>query len=229
MTCPKCMISFTTSSAKSKHIKRNNCKAKSIIHARVPNIQNIKTQNNDNRTLNDNRIINNDNRTLNDNRIINNDNRTLNDNRIFNVFINNYGEERLDYLSNDMMHNILQKCDNSIPLYIENKHFNKDFPENHNIKYDEKSKKCKIKENNKWKNVNISFISSKLITDNSETLLSYCKNNKEELEEKIKNDESLQFIMDRLLLIKFKKDKNSYNQIIISIRNLLEDNKNLIL
>ena len=203
MTCPKCMISFTTSSAKSKHIKRNNCKAKSIIHARVPNIQNIKTQNNDNRTLNDNRI--------------------------FNVFINNYGEERLDYLSNDMMHNILQKCDNSIPLYIENKHFNKDFPENHNIKYDEKSKKCKIKENNKWKNVNISFISSKLITDNSETLLSYCKNNKEELEEKIKNDESLQFIMDRLLLIKFKKDKNSYNQIIISIRNLLEDNKNLIL
>ena len=216
MTCPKCMISFTTSSAKSKHIKRNNCKAKSIIHARVPNIQN-----NDNRIINNN--ITNDNKIINDNRVINNDNRIIN-----NYIINNYGEERLDYLTNDVMYDIIQKCDNSISLYIENKHFNKDFPENHNIKYDAKTKKCKVKENNRWKNMDISLVSSKLLSDNSDKLLAYCKDNKQELEERIKNDEALQFIMDRLLIIKFKKNKDCYNKVVATIKNLLEDSNKLI-
>ena len=31
LTCPKCMFHFTTKQAKSFHIKRNNCKPKSII------------------------------------------------------------------------------------------------------------------------------------------------------------------------------------------------------
>ena len=195
LTCPKCMKSFANKSGKSRHIKMNNCKAKSIIHARVPNIQNIETQNNDNRIINN---INNDNRIINDNRVINN------------YIINNYGEERLDYLTNDVMYDIIKKCDNSISLYIENKHFNKDFPENHNIKYDAKTKKCKVKENNRWKNMDISLVSSKLLSDNSDKLLSYCKDNKQELEERIKNDEALQFIMDRLLHQPKRKMKQDY-------------------
>ena len=41
LTCPRCMISFSSRQAKSNHIKRNNCKPMSIIHARQPNPQNI--------------------------------------------------------------------------------------------------------------------------------------------------------------------------------------------
>ena len=41
LTCSKCMISFTTRAAKSRHIKANKCVAKSIIHTRTPNVQNI--------------------------------------------------------------------------------------------------------------------------------------------------------------------------------------------
>ena len=40
LTCPKCMISFTNRHNKSRHIKRNNCRPKSIIYARQPNPQN---------------------------------------------------------------------------------------------------------------------------------------------------------------------------------------------
>jgi len=35
------MMNFATKQSKSNHIKRNNCKHKSIIHARKPNQQNI--------------------------------------------------------------------------------------------------------------------------------------------------------------------------------------------
>jgi hypothetical protein len=131
------MKEFSNRHNKSAHIKNNKCKAKSIIHATkqvndqtVQTIQHIETQNN---------TINN---------ITNNNNTYI---------INNYGNERIDYLSNEDMYNILISC-NNIPLYIEQKHFNKDFPENHNIQYDDKLKRCKIKENDKWKTINLSLI-----------------------------------------------------------------------
>ena len=36
LTCPKCMITFSSRFSKSNHIKRNNCKARSIIYANTP-------------------------------------------------------------------------------------------------------------------------------------------------------------------------------------------------
>jgi len=94
LTCPRCMISFTTRSAKYKHIKSNKCKARSIIHARTPNVQNI-TYNN---------IINN--------------NLNINNN---NLNINNFGYERTDYISQDQIHKILVSGVNTLPLYIQMK------------------------------------------------------------------------------------------------------------
>ena len=201
LTCPKCMKTFTNRHSKSRHIKNNNCKAKSIIHARQPEI-----------------IINGNNNT------INNNNTTNNNNTINNTYIiNNYGSERLDYLSNDDMYKILTSS-NSIPLYIEQKHFNKDFPENHNIMYDDKSKRCKIKENNKWKTINLSLMSTKLINDNSNSLLVYFNKNKEELNEKIHNEELYYFILNKLLLIKNKNDKEKYNTLYNLIKFIIENN-----
>jgi hypothetical protein len=48
--------------------------------------------------------------------------------------------------------------DNIVPKYIEFKHFNKDFPENHNIKY-EKNNNCQIKMNGEWKITNLDNLS----------------------------------------------------------------------
>ena len=206
LTCPRCMVSFTDRGNKSRHIKKNNCKAKSIIYARqatVQNpqiIQNIKTQ------------INNDNRIINNNTFI----------------INNYGNERLDYLSEEDMLSILTSGKNTIPLFIEKKHFNKEFPENNNVLYDDKSKKCKIKENNTWKNMNLSMVSSKLIADNSSALLLYFDNNKELLNKKIKNEEIYDYIIEKLLYIKHKNDKEQYNNLFNIIKFLIEGSNKLI-
>ena len=198
LTCPKCMKTFSNRHSKSRHIKNNNCKAKSIMHANKPEI-----------------IINGNNNIINNNTTNNTINNTF--------IINNYGSERLDYLSNEDMYNILIS-NNSIPLYIEQKHFNKDFPENHNIMYDDKSKRCKIKENDKWKTINLSLISTKLINDNSNSLLVYFNKNKDELNEKIKNEELYYYILNKLLLIKNKNDKEKYNTLYDLIKFIIENN-----
>jgi len=201
LTCPKCMKTFADSSSKSHHIKRNNCKAKSIINASSPNIQNIITNNN-----------------------INNSNNNNNNNTINNTFIiNNYGNERIDYLSDDDMLKILNS-NNSVSLFIEKKHFNKDFPENHNILYDEKLKRCKIKENDTWKTINLSRMSTKLINDNSSSLLSYFNKHDKELNEKIHNEEIYYFIINKLLSIYNKNDKEKYNTLFNLIKYIIENN-----
>jgi len=101
LTCPKCMKKFSNTSNKSAHIKKNNCKAKSIINAVNPDVKyNLYINNNNNTTINN--------------------------------IVNNFGSERTDYITFDdmmriLLHSIIQK-------YIEFKHFNKKFPENHNMK-----------------------------------------------------------------------------------------------
>jgi len=177
LTCPKCMISFSSSGNKSKHIKRNNCIAKSIIY-----------------TKNDKNII-----------------------------INNYGKERLDYLSISEIVKIIMKVEHSIYLLIEKKHFNKDFPENHNIIYDDKTKKYKIKENDMWKIMNIKCIISKLINDNADYLLKYYNDNRHLIDNEIKNDEFFDFFRQQLLIIKYKNDKNIYRNISDDIKIYIEN------
>jgi len=86
------MKTFSNTSNKSAHIKKNNCKAKSIIHAVNTETKTINIEGNNN-------------------------------------IINNFGNERTDYITFDDMIKILKLSgDNIIPRYIEFKHFNKDFP-----------------------------------------------------------------------------------------------------
>jgi len=200
LTCPRCMITFSSHQSKCNHMKRNSCKAKSIIHAK--------------KSIITNNIINNI-----DNSITNNTTNNINNTFI----INNYGSERLDYLSTEDMYKILINT-NNIPMFIEQKHFNKDFPENHNIMYDDKLKKCKIKENDKWKTINVSLMSTKLLNDNSNSLLAYFNKNKEELNNKIHNEEIYYFILNKLLLIKNRNDKEKYNTLYNLIKFIIENN-----
>ena len=199
LTCPKCMFTFSSRSSKSAHIKKNNCKAKSIIH-----LVNKETDNENKPSL----YINNNN---NNNNIINN------------TIINNFGNERTDYITLDDMIQIFKCGDNIIPKYIELKHFNKEFPENHNIKY-EKNKGCLIKNDNRWGLTNLDILSNKLFDKNSYELRNYYNNQKMDIEEKIKNIEVLEFIYSRLNYLDLYLNKSLFNNIKNEIKNIIKYN-----
>jgi hypothetical protein len=111
---------------------------------------------------------------------------------------------------------------NTIPLYIEKKHFNKDFPENNNILFTNENK-CKVLENNMWKERDIGILSSKLIHDNSEILLLYCKDNEIELSDYIQNDEPFDHVKDKLFIIYNKSDCKKYNEVLSKIKDLVKN------
>ena len=199
LTCSKCMVSFTTKQAKYKHIKANNCKARSIIYARTPNVENITN----NITHNINNNIQN---------IIQNNN----------FIINNFGSERIDHISHNDIVKILASGINTIPLYIEKKHFDKNFPENNNIKYTLENK-CKVYEDDDWKEKDLALLSSSLIQENSEVLLLYCEDNDIKLAEDIQNVDKYEHIKNKLFLVNDK-----YNIILSKIKELIKNTKNEI-
>jgi hypothetical protein len=196
LTCPICMKSFTTRQHKYRHIQVNNCKAKSIIHSRIPNIQNITN--------------------------IENQNITNNNNIQNNIIINNFGNERLNHITDEDIQRILTSGINTIPLYIEKKHFDKNFPENNNIIYT-KENKCKVMENDKWQEKNLELLSSKLIQDNSEYLLLYYDENKSELSEKILDEDIMDHVKNKLILIYNKCDSDKYKKILSIIKDLIKN------
>ena len=195
LTCSKCMKSFTTRAAKHKHIKAGKCKARSIIHARTPNVQNITNIG----TIQNAETIN-------------------------NVYINNFGSERIDHISKDEIFKILTSGINTIPLYIEKKHFDKNFPENNNIAFTNENK-CKVLENNIWKEKDLGILSSKLIQDNSAVLLLYCEDNEKELANYIQNDEVFDHVKDKLIIVYNKADRNKYNEVFKKIQDLVKNCK----
>jgi hypothetical protein len=196
LTCPKCMTTFSTTSNKSRHIKTNKCKAKSIIH-----LVNKETDNENKPSL-----------------YINGNNNIIN-----NTIINNFGNERTDYITLDDMIQIFKCGDNIIPKYIELKHFNKEFPENHNIKY-EKNKGCLIKNDNRWGLTNLDILSNKLFDKNSFELRNYYNNQKKDIEEKIKNIEVLEFIYSRLNYLDLNLNRTLFNNIKNEIKNIIKYN-----
>ena len=195
LTCPKCMITFSSRFCKSSHMKRNNCKAKSIIHYNKENNNNI--------------VINNN--------IVNNNIVIINNN-----IINNYGSERKDYITfEDIMNILLKGGNNIVPKYIELKHFNDNFPENKNIKY-EKNNKCLIREKGEWKYTNIEQLSNKLIKKNSYELSEYYNNKKNNIEERIKDIDLIEFIYSRLNYLDLSINKNIYKDIKKEIKNIIK-------
>ena len=200
------MKNFSNTSNKSAHIKNNNCKARSIIHAIKPETKTISIDGNHN--------ITNINTT--------NNNNTTN---ITNNYINNFGNERTDYITFDDMIKILRLSgDNIIPRYIEFKHFNKDFPENNNIKY-EKNNDCLIKKDGEWKITNIDNLSTKLINKNSNEINNYYLEQKNKIEEKIKNIELMEFINKRFNYLDLCIDKKLYKNIKDEIKEIIRSTK----
>ena len=194
LTCPRCMISFTTKQAKSRHIKANKCQARSIIHARTPNVQNITNNITNNNTTNN--IQN-------------------------NIIINNFGSERIDHISHEEIMKMLQSGTNTVPLYIKKKHFDKNFPENNNIKYTNDNK-CQVLEDNCWQEKDIGLLSTNLMKDNTEVLLMYCDNNEIKLLNEIKDTDKYDHIRNKLFIIYNKTDNEKYNTVLSKIKEVIK-------
>jgi len=202
LTCPRCMISFTNRHNKNRHIKADKCKARSIIHARTPNIQNITNNNN----------------------IINNTTNNIQNNIQNKIIINNLGSERIDHISHDEIMKILQSGTNTVPLYIKKKHFDKNFPENNNIKYSNDNK-CQVLEDNCWQEKDIGLLSTNLMKDNTEVLLMYCDDNKIQLLNEIKDFEKYEHIRNKLFIVYNKSDNQKYNAVLTKIKELIKSSE----
>ena len=87
------------------------------------------------------------------------------------IIINNFGSERIDYLSKKYLTNLLKRPYTGIPQLLKDIHFNDEHPENKNIRI--KNKKLKYGEvvnNNKWEVKNKKEIINDMV-DNSYSIL----------------------------------------------------------
>ena len=210
LTCPTCMISFKSRYSKSKHIKRNNCKPRSIIYARTPNPNNIdKIEKN---------IQNNIEQQTNNIETQNNI-QTQN-----NIYINNYGSERLDYLNYEKMLEIFKKSYNIPTLLTKEIHFNENFPENNNIRY-ENEKSVLIKKNDGFIYKNLTVLARELINNKSELMKKFAEENKDDICLKM-GIELYELIIENLidLLLLHKPDENYIKQV-ENIRDLIKNTK----
>lgn len=68
-----------------------------------------------------------------------------------NIYINNHGQENLEYISGSYMSKLLKIPFGALPKLIKHIHFNPDHPENHNIKItNKKLPYASVWEGNKW-------------------------------------------------------------------------------
>ena len=145
--CQFCNKSFTRKTGLTKHLKI--CKYNSDIDKdkqikELKDMVKILLEEKTNSTTNNN--------TTNMNNSHNTTHTNSHNNNSKNVFIiNNYGNENKDYITNDYLLKLLKKPFQAIPELIKHTHFNKEHPENQNIKITNKKQPyVKIRKNDKW-------------------------------------------------------------------------------
>ena len=197
LACPKCMKIFSSSGNKSNHIKRNNCKAKSIIYANTPQTN----------------ITNNNNNSITNNNITNNNN----------FIINNFGNERTDYITFDKILNIFKNSNTIIPNYIQFKHYNKQFPENNNIKYQDDNI-CLIKNDSNWHLISLDILSNKLLSYNANEIDAFYNKNKTLFENYYKDIVYLEYLNSKFKYLDLFIDKLNYKNLITEIKFMIKNN-----
>ena len=206
LTCHRCMISFTNRHNKSRHVARNNCKPRSIIYARKPNNNNIENIEN---------IENNYN--------IETQNNIENHNNNNNITINNYGNERYDYLNYEKMLDIFKKAYDIPSLLTKEIHFNINFPENNNIIKSNKTNCALIKMNEEFIYKNLNNLVLELINDKGILMQKFAIDNKDNICLKM-DTQRYEIILELLLKLILLKEpcelyKKQVNNIIDLIRN----------
>ena len=178
LTCHRCMKTLKHASSKSRHLKNGKCKPKSIFE-----YQNRKESKNESQNI----TINNN------NNITNNTTNTFN---INNIFINDFGKERIDYITEELMMKMMKYCDNNIiPKYISMKHFHPEYPENTNIKFD--NNVYLIKKEGDWNNIDGDVLAKELYTKNRHVIGKYCIDNDDKIQKFIQNEDLYEKLKER--------------------------------
>jgi len=204
LTCHRCMISFTNRHNKSRHVAKNNCKPRSIKYARKPNIENINTQNNI-ETQNNYNI-----------EIQNNTN---------NIYINNYGNERLDYLNYDKMLAIFKKAYDIPRLLTKEIHFNKEFPENNNIFYKNETKVL-IKIDDEFILEDLNSLADELVNEKTYQIQKFALENKEDICSNIETQKYQEMVDLLLNFILLKEPQEHYKKQIKKIKDMIRNSNN---
>jgi hypothetical protein len=119
-----------------------------------------------------------------------NDNYNFTNNITNNYYItNNFEKERLDYITKETIYENCFKACFPILKLIELIHFNNDYPENQNIRYDNKKKIINIKKDNGWTTIDYNYLIYNLFINNSKLLTNYYNDYKDYFDNLI-NDEN---------------------------------------
>jgi hypothetical protein len=212
LTCTKCMTSFTSRQHKSRHVLKNNCKSRSIIYSET-----YRSKNNiDN--LNTNNI------TTNGNIEYQYNCRDVNSNNINNFYINNYKNERLDYVDYEKLLDIFTKTYDIPRLLTKEIHFNKEFPENNNITYENKENAI-IKINNEYILKDLNLLAEELVNEKTTQMQKFAEENKEDICLKIEHKKYYEMIELLLNFILLKEPEQHYKIQIKNIKDLIKNNK----
>lgn len=85
-------------------------------------------------------------------------------NQQINIHINSYGNENLDYITNDDINRLVKIPYTAIPKLLKNIHFHPKHPENHNIKItNKKSRLANIWKGNKWEVIDKKEVISNMV------------------------------------------------------------------
>ena len=216
LTCARCMISFTTRQHKSRHVLKNNCKPRSIMYARKPNLEN-KDINIENKNINTN-IEN-----IDTNYNIENQNNNINSNNTNNIYINNYGNERLDYLNYEKMLEIFKKVYDIPRLLTKEIHFNKKFPENNNIQYKNENKAL-IKIDDEFILEDLNSLADDLVTEKTSQIQKFALENKEVICSNIETRKYHEMVELLLNFILLKEPQEHYKKQIKKIKDMIKNN-----
>ena len=216
LTCPKCMISFTSRQHKSRHVLKNNCKPRSIIFSESY----IKKKENELLYMNKN-IYNNV--TTNGNIEYQYNCRDVNSNNINNFYINNYKNERLDYVDYEKLLHIFTKTYDIPRLLTKEIHFNKEFPENNNITYENKENAL-IKINNEYILKDLNLLAEELVNEKTTQMQKFAEENKEDICLKIEHKKYYEMIELLLNFILLKEPHQHYKIQIKNIKDMIKNN-----
>jgi len=163
-TCEYCNKSYSTNSHMRRHqktckkklssameielLKENQKKMEIEYNKLQQTVENLKISSNGNISNSNNNSNNTTNNITNKtNNVINNNDNSTN----INVTINNYGNENKDYITKDYLIELLKTPFQAIPKLIEYTHFNKEHPENQNIKLPNKKQPyVRVLKDDKW-------------------------------------------------------------------------------
>ena len=157
---------------------------------------------------------------------VNSQNKTINDNsqniKNMTININAFGNENLDYLTDQIIVKCVGRIYNSIPMLIEKIHFNPKHPENHNIKITNRKLPYAsvMTKNKKWKTVDKHDAIETMMDKSFNMLEMSYEENKDEMSEH--NQRRFEEFHTKFTNQDTKTVKNARKQVEIAILNASE-------